>query len=126
MLPVRANLEHLRNEAKQRLRELRTQDPAARLADAQFAVARNYGFASWRRLKAALDEQNRARAFAAAYAGDVDEVRRALDAGFNAGETDATGRTVHQIAKTLGHTELERFMRIHQERDERPDDVKRA
>lgn len=126
MLPARANLEHLRNEAKQRLKELRAQDPAARLADAQLAVARDYGFASWRRLKAALDEQSRARAFAAAYAGDVDEVRRALDAGFNAGETDATGRTVYQIAKTVGHADLERFMRIHQERDERPDDLKRA
>src|SRR5262249_13594847 len=67
-----------------------------------------------------------ARAFAAAQAGDVVEVRRALDAGFNAGETDATGRTVHQIAKTLGHADLELFMRVHQERDERHDEVKRA
>ncbi len=27
-LPLRANLEHLRNEAKQRLKEMRAQDPA--------------------------------------------------------------------------------------------------
>jgi len=91
-LPLRASLEHLRHEAKQRLKAMRAQDPAARLAEAQLAVARDYGFASWRRLKAALDEQTRERAFAAAQTGDVAEVSRALDAGFNAGETDATGR----------------------------------
>jgi ankyrin repeat protein len=125
-LPLRANLEHLRNEAKQRLKAMRAQDPGARLADAQLAVARDYGFSSWRRLKATLDEQTRDRAFAAAYAGDVAEVRRALDGGFNAGQTDATGRTIHQIAKTLGHADLELLLRVHQERDERHDDVKRA
>src|SRR5262245_20412517 len=99
-LPPRANLEHLRNEAKQRLKTLHAQNPRARLADAQLAVARDYGFSSWRRLKTTLDAQTRERAFAATYAGDVGEVRRALDGGFNAGETDATGRTIHQIAKT--------------------------
>src|SRR5262244_2820573 len=125
-LPSRANLEHLRNEAKQRLKTMRAQDPEARLADAQLAVARDYGFPSWRRLKATLDEQIRERAFAAANAGDAAEVRRALDAGFNAGETDATGRTIHQIAKTLGHADVELLVRVHQERDERHDDVKRA
>jgi ankyrin repeat protein len=125
-LPPRANLEHLRNEAKQRLKTMRAQDPQARLADAQLAVARDYGFTSWRRLKATVDEQTRERAFAAAYAGDVAEVRRALDNGFNAGETDTTGRTIHQIAKTLGHADLELLMRVHQERDERHDDIKRA
>ncbi len=58
-LPSRANLEHLRNEAKQRLKTMQAQDPGARLADAQLAIAREYGFASWRRLKAAVDEQDR-------------------------------------------------------------------
>ena len=125
-LPPRANLEHLRNEAKQRLKTMQAQDPGARLAAAQLAIAREYGFASWRRLKAAVDEQDRERVFAAARAGDVDTIRRALDGGFNPGATDATGRTIHQIAKTLGHSDLELFMRQHQERDERRDEVKRA
>jgi len=125
-LPHRANLEHLRNEAKQRLKTMQAQDPGTRLAAAQLAIAREYGFASWRRLKAAVDEQDRERVFAAARAGDVDTIRRALDGGFNPGATDATGRTIHQIAKTLGHTDLELFMRQHQERDERHDEVKRA
>jgi len=40
------NLEHLRNEAKQRLRALRGQDPGVQLADAQRLVARDHGFTS--------------------------------------------------------------------------------
>jgi ankyrin repeat protein len=125
-LPSRANLEHLRNEAKQRLKTMQAQDPGARLADAQLAIAREYGFPSWRRLKAAVDEQDHERVFTAARAGDVETVRRALQHGFNAGATDASGRTIHQIAKTLNHAELELLMRVHQERDDRDDAVKRT
>jgi ankyrin repeat protein len=51
-LPERANLEHLRKEAKQRLKTMRLDDPGATLAAAQLATARQYGFASWRRLVA--------------------------------------------------------------------------
>jgi len=54
-LPAGANLEHLKNEAKQRLKRLRAQNPSARLADAQLLLARRYGFASWRRMKAYVD-----------------------------------------------------------------------
>src|SRR5256885_15803751 len=50
-LPAQPNLEHLKHEAKQRLRQLRTGDPSAKLAAAQLALARDYGFASWRKLK---------------------------------------------------------------------------
>ena len=62
-LPARANLEHLRNEAKQRLRETRRQDASAKLADAQLLVARGYGFASWRALKAVADGRERETVF---------------------------------------------------------------
>lgn len=123
-LPARANLEHLRNEAKQRLQEMRIQDAAAKLADAQLLIAREYGFASWRTLKAAVDNSVRERAFAAARDGDLDTVRRALEAGLHPGTTDETGRTIHQIAKTLGHPQIELLMREYQERDERRDEVK--
>src|SRR2546427_796866 len=51
-LPARPSLEHLKNEAKQRLKALRTQNPQAKLASAQLALARDYGFASCRLLKA--------------------------------------------------------------------------
>jgi len=125
-LPARPNLEHLRNEAKQRRDALRREDASARLSDAQRLVARSYGFPSWRQLKAAVDERTRQRVFEAASAGDVADVRRALDAGFHPGTTDGAGRSLHQVAKTLGHEELELLMRDYQERDERPGDVKRA
>jgi hypothetical protein len=54
-LPSRPNLEWLRKSAKQALRALRARRPAARLADAQLALAREYGFHSWRALKAYVD-----------------------------------------------------------------------
>jgi hypothetical protein len=54
-LPERPSLDHLKGEAKRRLNVMRAEQPAAKLADAQFALAREYGFASWRELKAAID-----------------------------------------------------------------------
>jgi ankyrin repeat protein len=51
-LPPRPNLEWLRKTAKDRLMRLRADEPSAKLADAQRAVAREYGFSSWRALKA--------------------------------------------------------------------------
>ena len=50
-LPARPNLEFLKNEAKDRLVDLRRADPRAQLSDAQFALSKDYGFASWPKLK---------------------------------------------------------------------------
>jgi hypothetical protein len=47
-LPDRPNLRHLKDQAKELLKE----GGAASLADAQFRIARLYGFASWSKLKA--------------------------------------------------------------------------
>lgn len=55
-LPPRANLAFLRKEAKRRLKALRQVEPSARLATAQLQLARAYGFASWRRLAAHLNQ----------------------------------------------------------------------
>jgi Clp amino terminal domain, pathogenicity island component/Glyoxalase superfamily protein len=54
-LPRRPNFEHLKKQAKDRLRELRQRDPAAKLADAQHAIAREYGFSNWAALKAHVE-----------------------------------------------------------------------
>jgi ankyrin repeat protein len=54
-LPAHPSLDWLRKTAKQHLRELRSQRPAAHLAEAQLAIAREYGFASWRALKAHVE-----------------------------------------------------------------------
>ena len=54
-LPLRPNLEFLKKEAKSLLDVLLQRDPAAQLADAQHALARDYGFASWPKLKAHVE-----------------------------------------------------------------------
>jgi hypothetical protein len=51
-LPARPSLDHLKKQAKVLLRELRRQDPVAKLAAAQHALAHEYGFTGWRELKA--------------------------------------------------------------------------
>ena len=50
-LPDRPNLRHLKNQA----RDLLKAGAAASIAEAQFTVARLYGFASWPKLKAHID-----------------------------------------------------------------------
>jgi hypothetical protein len=54
-LPDRPDLDHLKNQAKDLLAELRSRTPETQLADAQFALAREYGFASWTKLKAHVE-----------------------------------------------------------------------
>jgi hypothetical protein len=54
-LPERPDLEHLKKQAKALLRELRQRDANASLADALHALAREYGFASWPKLKAHVE-----------------------------------------------------------------------
>jgi ankyrin repeat protein/catechol 2,3-dioxygenase-like lactoylglutathione lyase family enzyme len=80
-LPERASYEYLKKLAKERLALLRGRKPAAKLADAQLAVAREYGFSSWRALKAELDRRrapNVAEFTHACAAGQVDTLRELL------------------------------------------------
>jgi len=56
-IPSRPNLEHLKKQAKDLLAELRQQQHDAQLADAQFRLAREYGFASWAALKTHVRKQ---------------------------------------------------------------------
>jgi Ankyrin repeat len=79
-LPDAPNLEWLRKHAKQRLEELRRTDPAGRLADAQFDLAKQYGFSSWRALKREVDSLTvEAQLFEAARTGDVARLETHLD-----------------------------------------------
>jgi ankyrin repeat protein/catechol 2,3-dioxygenase-like lactoylglutathione lyase family enzyme len=82
-LPDRANLEYLKKLAKDRLLLLQATDPSTRLADAQLALAREYGFASWRALKADLDRRHAPHMTAFMHActtGDVEKIRQLLKA----------------------------------------------
>jgi ankyrin repeat protein len=51
-LPERPNLDHLKNEAKALHKTLREQNPDVKLTDAQRQLAREYGFPTWARLRA--------------------------------------------------------------------------
>jgi hypothetical protein len=57
VLPLTPHPDHLRKEAKARLIELKTRIPSARLADVQFTLAREYGFASWPLLMAEVERR---------------------------------------------------------------------
>ena len=79
-LPDAPNLEWLRKQAKQRLTLLRGHDPSAQLADAQLAIAREYGFPSWRALKAHVDRLTLdGQLFDAAERGDAESLGALLD-----------------------------------------------
>jgi ankyrin repeat protein len=85
-LPERASLDWLRKTAKQSLDALKANNPDAKLADAQRELAREYGFRSWRALKAhveaqsAPDEKVVAAFLLAVGEGKADAVRAALAA----------------------------------------------
>src|SRR5260370_16009404 len=99
-LPAKPNLEHLKKQAKEllndfqegnalaveRLRSLISQPMSAdpKLADAQHAIARDYGFASWPKLKEHVESLTRVlepaeRLSAAVCASKADRVSRVLE-----------------------------------------------
>ena len=79
-LPDNPDLDWLRKQAKRRLDELRAANPAAQLADAQFELARHYGFSSWRALKAHIDSLAvDGQLFDAARNGDITRLTALLD-----------------------------------------------
>lgn len=84
------DLEWLKKRAKRVLKDLRTRRPSAKLADAQLAVAREKGYASWRALVANVRQERVVPAAAAGEAtvaaflravgtGDLDRTRAMLD-----------------------------------------------
>ena len=79
-LPDNPDLEWLRKQAKRRLAELRKTDPGSKLAAAQFDLAKQYGFSSWRALKTHIESLSVAgRLFEAAKQGEVDRLAALLD-----------------------------------------------
>ncbi len=87
-LPERPSLEHLKNEAKDLLKRAKKGDASAaqaigelKLVNAQLAVAREYGFASWSKLKRHIEgfDDRRDEFFSAIRAGDRARVAKVLD-----------------------------------------------
>ncbi len=96
MLPAQPHLDHLRREARDLLRAARAGDGRATarilalsdrvtLAAAQLAVARDYGFASWAKLKVEVQAR-------------VDDMARLADEFCQASIRDWTGRAVRMLA----------------------------
>jgi ankyrin repeat protein len=90
-LPVRPSLAWLRKTAKERLERLRIDHPRAKLADAQLALAGDYGFPTWRALRFHVETAERQpnrptkdeivrTLLHRARTGGVDDVRAMLDA----------------------------------------------
>lgn len=104
-LPARANLEHLKNEAKQRLKAMQAQSPAVRLAEAQLMVAHDYGFPSWRKLKSHVDALNDfgRQLVNAVGVGDLETIRKILDshADLVNASTDLDERVRPSDARTM-------------------------
>jgi len=114
-LPERASSEYLKKLAKERLALLRGRNPATKLADAQLTIAREYGFPSWRALKAELDLRrapNVTEFMRTCAAGQVDTLRELLsrDPSF-ARERLAGGTTGLHVA--VRHPEAVRVLLEH-------------
>jgi ankyrin repeat protein len=79
-LPDNPSLDWLRKQAKRRLAELREANTDAQLADAQFELAKQYGFSSWRALKTQVDSLTvNGQLVDAARNGDVNVLTALLD-----------------------------------------------
>lgn len=78
-LPERPDLAWLKKAAKEHLARLRESDSDAKLHQAQLDIARDYGFSSWRALKAHVDVQSAdGQIIAAAMKGKALELKRLL------------------------------------------------
>lgn len=120
-LPERASLEYLRKLAKERLRDLRRTEPHTKLAIALLAVARDYGFSSWRELKAEIvkrESDRKAQFFAACERGDVEHAREQIAAdpslvrAANANQPHGGWTALHTAARS-GQLEVVRLLLEH-------------
>jgi ankyrin repeat protein len=78
-LPERPSYEFLRKLAKDRFAALRTTAPNTRLASVQLALAREYGFHSWRALKLEIDRRRASEVAAFTQACSAGDVSRLLE-----------------------------------------------
>jgi hypothetical protein len=112
LLPSNPSLEQLQKRAKDRVRELRATGHAdAALADAQFAIAREYGFETWAALKHHVEAlrppgieafEGLANDLAAAYFHDPDKVQQRMPLWY-ASETRAPELAIVDARQMVAH-----------------------
>lgn len=105
-LPPRPDIAWLRKAAKQRLMTLRERDSSVRLHHAQLEIARDYGFSSWRALKAQVDKLSLdGQIIAATASSAADDLERLLSE--HPAKIDITGgqwrRPLLHLAAAGGH-----------------------
>jgi ankyrin repeat protein len=104
-LPARPSFEYLKKLAKERVRELRAGRPDAKLSDAQLAVAREFGFPSWRALKKEVEARAASATdafFAACAAGDLEAMREMLEGNPELANARSAGGST-PLHAALGH-----------------------
>src|SRR3954469_21164774 len=99
-LPDRPSLEQLRKQAKDRLDAM----PGAKLAEAQFALARDYGFDSWPRLV------HHVEALVSPDVQQHDQIARDMVAVHRAGDVDAARRLNDLFHSDLDVEQIRRFI----------------
>jgi ankyrin repeat protein len=117
-LPERPSLEYLKKLAKDRLQELRRIDPQTKLADVLLSISRDYGFPSWRALKAEIERIERgdvAPFFEACEKGDATRLRELLARNPSLARAENPkaqhhGWTGLHAAAQAGHTTAVRFL----------------
>ena len=94
-LPPHPSLEYLKKQAKESLRDMRQRDPASKLAGAQHAIAREYGFSSWTKLKAHV-ESLQTNPFVGGWTANLSKSKRRPGSPFNSAtlHVDVVGDTV--------------------------------
>jgi hypothetical protein len=75
-LPAQPNIEFLKKEAKELLDSQRPQHPEWKLADAQHALAREYGFDSWPKLKASVESLMQPSPLAGRWVANISKSKR--------------------------------------------------
>jgi hypothetical protein len=128
-LPAQPNLEHLRKQAKALLEEWQQRDPAAQLADAQHAIAREYGFASWPKLKVHVESFPRLGVsaapspFAGTWTANLPKSKRHPERPFQAAtmrfDVDGDTLTITDVVVEASGDEVRSAMIIHADGVER-------
>ena len=80
-LPERPSLEHLKKQARRRLRELQQASPTCKLADVHLQIARDHGFPSWRAMKVFIESGGGSIGVAANLVGSYRHDPRAMTNG---------------------------------------------
>ncbi|HWF49064.1 MAG TPA: hypothetical protein VG294_00350 [Solirubrobacteraceae bacterium] len=99
------NLERLREQAKERVREQRVAGQQGKLADVQLELARELGFASWTKLKAYVERLSFEQPFAGSIRSLVDLGADPNQRGSFGGPSHGEGVTAIHLAAQAGQRE---------------------